>query len=286
MANPYWLIVAFILVLGSNLYASPDMTKRDTLALKMSFQLPEKIKLGEPFDLSFTVVVQDSVPHDNDSLDEIDVMLPDGCRVLGGKPVWQGRLYRGCTVVIQLRAQITEPMQGVFEGFVYSGFIPKHMNLYRTVNIFTSNEISVLKTIKRESVAKPLEPITESSRKRCLVPPIDGPSGATGNDLRTVIPVEIVGGAITGDDNYWLTRNTLNSLSFWFKESPAATAVRTVPQRWQLSCPLYDMALNSDSTTTILIDEQIDTTTISFEIQGKRYQVRLQVADVVSPPGR
>lgn len=277
------LLVVSIATFGrwSEAAATADMTKRDTLAVSMSFDLPNNVLVDQPFDLAFRVTVHDSVPHANDSLDEIDIMLPEECEILSGKPYWQGMLYRGCSVAVRVRARITEPTKAAFLGYVYSGYISGRMNLYRTVNYLASQEISVSSLAKDSTHSEPVEPLTAPSQKRCLVLPPNDLLGVSADAKPQIIPIEILSSSTVVKDVCKLDRSAINTLSFWMRKSASSPLFRVLPQRWQLSCPLYDMALNSDSTATLLVDPMVDTTTLSVQLEETRYQIRLRASTKV-----
>lgn len=271
-----------ITVSASGTAGAQHMTKRDTLAAELSFELPKQIELNVPFDMVFRVTVHDSVPHANDSLDEIDIMIPKGCEILTGEPFWKGILSRGCTVSVRLRARITEPMLAVFHGYVYSGYVPQHMNLYHTVNSLASNEFLVIDKTKssRENLAA--LPQMSPARKRCLVSPPNDQMGLSESAPVRLIPIEIVSNAEYVEGVCQLDRSAINALCFWLRKTPSSPATRIAPQRWQLSCPLYDMVVNPDSTATLLVDPMVDTATLSVQLEGVHYQVRLRA--VTSAP--
>lgn len=273
-------VIAFAVYVMSptSLLGNSDMTKRDTLAVEMSFDLPQKITLNEPFDVAFNVTVLEPVPHANDSLDEIDVMLPSGCEIVHGEPYWQGMLSRGRSVSVKFRAKITEPTSTVFRGYVYSGYIPNKMRLFRTVNCFASDEFLITARPTADNDEGAHATFANPSRSRCLVLPPHDVLGVSANAETRVIPVEIIAGSVSPETVYQLDRTAVNALSFWLKSSLLAEPVRVIPQQWQLSCPLYDMALNADSTGTLLVDSQVDTTTLTLLLDGTSYNVRLQVS--------
>ncbi len=249
------------------------MSRRDTLAIRSELLIPDTILINQPFEIRFSVTILDSVVHQNNTADEIDLILPPECEIVAGSPSWRGKLDCGITVTLQITARATRPFRDSFEGFVYTDFVPGHMNLYRTVNAVLSKEYSVL-ALREPSPVDPERPGSQELTTRTVVPRCPY-SGA----VDSLIRVELVKGKLLPTPTFNITRKAQHHLGFWIKNPADANIVKALPSRWDLSCPLYDMALNRDSTTALLVDKEIDTTTVSVEIDGTRYQVRLRVTD-------
>jgi hypothetical protein len=278
---PASVVLLALLFVASPILGNSQMSRRDSLKVQTELILPDSIKLNEPFDITFNVLILDSVRHDNGTPDEIDLLLPDECKILAGESSWRGTLEYGSKVSLQIKASVLTPMHDYFQGMIYSGFIPDRMNLYRTSNRVDSRYFTVGNPQPLHGMIDPEPRTTDTSpAELVLQPPAPTiePSAPEGTP-RNLVSVEITMNSRTAQEALPLKAHAVNSLIFWLKNSPNDTPLRVMPHHWDMSCPLFDMALNRDSTATLLLDSKIDTATVALEIEGTRHLVRLKVTE-------
>lgn len=277
-----WLLLVMPLILPNVVLATKPIRQLDSLKLEMHLLLPDTIILNEPFDVTFSVTVFDSVHHFEDSIDVVGIGLPWGCKLVSGSTSWGGTLSMGKTVTVQAKAVFTTPRIESIEGYVLSGRIGR---VYHTRNRVVSREYIVAGS---PDYIKPIGPGMEGAtiRDTCFAGP---PPSASGEQSKPSIKLNrhmviIRGGKVDGNGVYQLSRSTKNTFVFMVEDSLGITH-RALIRDWRLSCESCSLHVNSDSTASLFLDDSVDSASLEFRTGGVQYTIRVHVAQTSTVTG-
>ena len=125
------------------LFATPPTTNIIKLDATLDLVLPDTIKLGEPFPLTFSVRINQAVKHFNNQPDKISILVPQCCKIDSGDVDWLGKLDSGSVVVLSLIAHATRDCRDYFAANVKTGKYYDYSSMYRTSNSIRSRYYAI-----------------------------------------------------------------------------------------------------------------------------------------------
>lgn len=133
----------FVIQQSSIVFATEPMTITKKLDATLNLALPDTIKLGEPFRLTFSVRINQAVKHFSDQPDKISILVPQCCNIDSGNIDWFGKLDSGSVVALNLIAHATRDCRVYFAANVRTGKLYDYSSMYHTSNSIRSQYYAI-----------------------------------------------------------------------------------------------------------------------------------------------